>query len=164
MGDVLDEAAPEAPELLSAEMIAHDGHSACGGDSCGNFATLGVSVTPPHDDDTDSENLVYAIYAGRSPEAVRSAVRPVHFAQLRQGSALVFVDFRWSERDVYAAVTALDPAGNESEPSQVLRVYNAPGPCSTGGAARGGSQLGWIAAALLALAARRRRTAARSKP
>ncbi|MDD9934281.1 MAG: hypothetical protein OXT09_11800, partial [Myxococcales bacterium] len=157
VGEVLDERAPDAPVLMDGAMRAHDGETGCATDSCGDFATVSFALSPPSDNHSPPGNLVYAIYFGRDPAGARSASEPVALVPRDGGEIFSFVDFGWGEGDVYATVTALDMAGNESERSAVMKVYDEGGPCAVAGSRGGLSTLGWVMLALL-LIARRRRT------
>lgn len=101
-------------------------------DSCGNlfrcgptFGSLGFEIEPPADDQTPSEQLGYVVEVVEGEvfwrEGHSGPRSPVLQAE-KNWVWVVIADNESSSRELGFTVRAVDQAGNESEPSELVRV------------------------------------------
>lgn len=140
--DLIDTEAPTGIELLSVSS---------GGATGGCSGTLKFdAAASPTDDQTPSDRLAYAVYAGSTQaEAMES---PARVALLRYSySPIANPGLPW------VAISVLDQAGNESPRSEAVEVIDAESGCSATGVARSSSATTFLALGLLLFMATRLR-------
>jgi hypothetical protein len=149
----------------------------CTSSSCGDSGTLELTFDPPEDDQNEASELGYRVLwlGGTMPGGLRPAIERVQ-PLLDERRIVIELGFSGvAELDGELALVAVDRAGNESQPSDALRVrfsgcmtyFDAPNTCEAsphgcsvsgpvGGAERAASWLPLAAAAVLGWLARAR--------
>jgi len=168
---LVDHEPPAAPRVLSVVVtrapepdyhLEPDGTCTFRSSSCGGTGRVELVVEPPVDDQTSSDDLGYRVIPSS-----RHLRQPVQFLAAPEGSLhWTFEDDPLEPIDASFEVVAVDRAGNESAPSEVVEWSDpgrAPvGPC--GEPESGSRELGcgvggaaaWVGPVALGLRRRRR--------
>ncbi len=168
---LVDHEPPAAPRVVSVgitrspDPIYHrepDGSCMVGTSSCDGIGWVEIVVEPPVDDQSPSDDLGYRVIPSS-----RHLRQPVQFLAAPEGSLFwTFEDDPLEPIDASFQVVAVDRAGNESAPSEVVEWSDpgrAPvGPC--GEPESGSQELGcgvggaaaWVGPVALGLRRRRR--------
>lgn len=165
VGDFIDEQTPDVPVITGGDLEVHNGDQGCASDSCGDFANLRITLDPSRDDHTPEAHVVYALFVGVAPNQVRDMLEPTELVMLDNGELQSFVDFRFSETDVFVSVAAIDFAANHSERSEPIRVHRGDRGCAVAQAGRAHLTTGLLAILALWVIARpgRRRRVGRGR-
>ena len=155
-----DQAPPTLPPLPSARVTRGKPTVGCGSRStCDDIGTIGIAVDAT-DDVTPAERIGYrlTLESGQPPSALilpTDAVEPV-------SGELVLVwddiaDGRTEDFNFTLRITAVDLAGNESDPQRLPISTGTGTACAVAGAPTPGGELATLVASALALAMRWRR-------
>jgi MYXO-CTERM domain-containing protein len=98
--------------------------SSCTSNSCGDFGRIELTFNAPVDDHTNTSELGYRVVwlRGRMPSTMRNFIDRV---QVLRGDSRLDLELGFSgvtELDGEFALVAVDRAGNQSEPSEPIRV------------------------------------------
>ena len=155
-----DQAPPTLPPLPNARVTRGNPTVGCGSRStCDDIGTIGIAVGAT-DDVTPAERIGYrlTLESGALPS---SLTLPTDAVEPMSGELVLvwddIADGRIEDFNFTLRITAVDLAGNESDP-QLLPISTGTGTaCAVAGAPTSGGELAAFVASALALAMRRRR-------
>lgn len=160
VGEYVDEQPPHAPVVHMAWSSSRPPYASCDVISSMSFAF----TLPGSDDHTPSNLMAYALYWGKSETDVARATHPIAIVASTDtaDSSILGIFMGHSREDLsgYAALSAIDFAGNESPRSEIVRI-DEPSDGGVGCNMRRPGGRSWAAFTLPALALlawRRRRT------
>jgi hypothetical protein len=163
IGDYLDEAPPDTPQIIESSVRHDDGGEGCAGgaSSCAGFTNLGVTLSAPaKDDHTPAERIAYLVYLERSAETTRTTRTPFALVSaagtINQATLFVSLDPSWADSDAFVSVSAIDWAGNESPRTEPYQANSSGIGCAVSLSRRYRPRFSIIFATLTALACLRK--------